>query len=117
MHNLSLALVLSVVAGIAQIGTGLLLLVKKALRSHPRRVIQVGITSLAMWLLASGAAECVVSGLDLLRNLTGLPEVQVIQLWKTRADTLLFVVSIGVAAAFILYLVVVRLAGRRGVTR
>jgi len=108
MQELSVTLLMSVAAGLGQLGLGILFLARKSLRQHSQRAVRAGNVWLALWLTASGLTEVVVTGLDVWRNLTGQPDLRDALAWKSRADAFLFWASLAIVAGFI-----VSLAGQR----
>jgi len=52
---------------------------------------------LAAWFVWSGATELFVSGMELAQRLRGAPTAAAFALWRSRADTLLLIVTLALA--------------------
>src|SRR5262249_44936853 len=68
---------------------------------------------LGAWFFWSGATELFVSGMELAQRLRGVPTAATFAAWRSRADTLLVLVTVALALAGVLFLAL-RRAGALG---
>ncbi|MGO8947493.1 MAG: hypothetical protein ACLQUY_07490 [Ktedonobacterales bacterium] len=63
----------------------------------------------SLWFVCSGSLELLVSGLETARRFGASLSVDTFDLWRERADTVLFLVSLVLLLSFLAYLIVRRL--------
>jgi hypothetical protein len=105
----NLSLVISLLFGIGQVAGGgavvwWLLAHRRA--GEPRTFV---LLLLASWFMCSGIAELFVSGMEFARQVSGQPSVHAFETWRGRANAALLLVTLVLAAALPVYLMVRRL--------
>lgn len=86
-------LIFSVLAGVAQLVLGAVLVARGIRRPRVRQFAVYALALLGVWLIASGVAECCVSGLLLSARLSREPGQGPVAIIRPIADTTLFVIT------------------------
>lgn len=95
-----LSLALSLVFGAGQVVVGIALVVHGVRQGRWRGGGTLYLATLCgLWLVASGLAELLVSGMVSAHTLIGMPGAPTVRLWRARADTWLLLVTIALCAA------------------
>ena len=90
---MSINLAFSLLFCFAQLAVGLLFVFRilvHGLRRSPKRFL---LLILAAWFAMSGVTELFVSGMEVLRSVTGHPTARGFTVWRGRADTTLAIYS------------------------
>ena len=104
MQTSAISLALSLLFGVGQVLIGGGFAWYGATRQRWRRP-RAFIPALAgAWFFCSGLVELFVSGMESLERMTGTPTAAMFALWRSRADTVLLIWTIGLALLGVLYL-------------
>lgn len=93
----------SLIFGAGQVIAGVFLLVHGAREQRWQRLGVVVAMLAGAWFLTSGLAELLVSGMEVAQRLGHGPSAAAFSLWRGRADTLLLVVTLALAALGLVY--------------
>lgn len=110
--SLPLNLILSLVFGVGQVVVGAWLAwhsLQSERRPHWRAALLIAV---GLWFIVSGVIELFVSGMESSERLTGVPGAGQFALWRSRADTILFALSVALALGLVVYLLAAPLAKR-----
>ena len=94
MSARTLMLSMSILFGFAQVVAGGIVAGRMLGDRHPRNLRRLTVFLVAVWFVASGIAELIVSGLEASRALFHSPDAIQFTAWRARADLLLLLVSI-----------------------
>src|SRR5579864_229361 len=100
---LPLTLVMSLIFGIGQLAIGAWLIVVPLAPARRRQWRFAILLFAGLWLVASGATELFVSGMEASKRLTGAPSAAMFALQRGRADAILFVLSGALAVGALIY--------------
>lgn len=110
--SMPLNLILSLVFGVGQIVVGgWLALHMLRQESNWRKGVMV---SVGLWFVVSGVVELLVSGMETSQRLTRSPSATVFELWRSRGDTALTVVTVALLFGAIAYPIALRWRARNG---
>lgn len=109
--SLPINLVLSLVFGFGQVVVGAWLAAYPLARKRYLRWRQGLMVFVGLWFVVSGLIELIVSGMEASQRLTGAPGAMAFELWRGRADTVLFVASALLACGALVYPLALRWQG------
>jgi hypothetical protein len=99
------SLALSLLFGVAQLAVGAGVASRLLRRDVWRRRRDLLLVLLGLWFAASGVTELFVSGMEVARQLRGVPSAMAFDLWRGRADGFLLVVSAALVVCLLMALV------------
>jgi hypothetical protein len=106
MESSTISLVLSLVFGVGQVLVGGGLVWHGSMRGRWRRLGVFISMLVGAWFFCSGVVELFVSGMESLQRMSGSPNAATFALWRSRADMVLLVWTIGLVIVGLAYLVV-----------
>lgn len=105
MQTSAISLALSLLFGVGQVLVGGGFAWHGATHRRWRRPGVFLVTLVGAWYFCSGLIELFVSGMETLQRLIGTPTAATFTLWRSRADNVLLVWTIGLVILGLVYLV------------
>jgi ABC-type enterobactin transport system permease subunit len=106
MEGSTISLALSLLFGVGQVLVGGGFAWYGATRQRWRRPRVFVVALVGAWFFCSGLVELFVSGMESLQHLSGSPDAATFATWRSRADMVLLIWTIGLAIAGLAYLAV-----------
>jgi hypothetical protein len=105
MESSTISLALSLVFGVGQVLVGGGLLWHGGMRGRWRRLGVFMTMLVGAWFFCSGLVELFVSGMESLQRVSGSPDTATFAAWRSHADIVLLVWTIGLVVVGLGYLV------------
>lgn len=105
MESSTISLMLSLLFGVGQVLVGGGLVWHGGTRGRWRRVGVFVAMLVGAWFFCSGLVELFVSGMESLQHVSGSPDAATFATWRSRADMVLLIWTIGLAVVGLTYLV------------